>query len=84
MKSSATIAILFSVVATCTAYPSRMTQEFQAQTQWHLQAPSRGCVEVAHTVGGSTFRSYACDGETGEFCTKLSAMGLALRIGNSS
>lgn len=36
-----------------------------ARAQWHLRAPALGCVELAHSLGGSTFRVYACDGLNG-------------------
>ena len=38
----------------------------EVEAQWHLSAPNRGCVEFRHTIGGSQFRTYACDGESGE------------------
>ena len=68
MKGTAIVATLCcSIVTMGMAYPSEMTQDFEAQTQFHLKAPNRGCVEVSHPVGGTVFRSYACDGANGEF-----------------
>ena len=72
MKSASAVAIatmLCYFVATGMAMPSRkvaVSEELEAETQWHLQAPTRGCVEVSHSVGGTVFRSYACDGANGE------------------
>ena len=70
MKGTAIVASLCCIMAVGLAYPRPpaylMTEEFEAQTQWHLSAPSQGCVEVSHSVGGATFRTYACDGANGE------------------
>ena len=69
MKSAAIAVILCYLMAMGMALPSKVaiTEEFEAQAQWHLQAPSQGCVEVSYSAGGTTFRSYACDGASGEF-----------------
>ena len=72
MKSAAIAAILCYTVAMGMALPSEVAQsveseEFEVQAQWHLRAPVRGCVQVLHIVGGSYFRTYACDGADGEF-----------------
>ena len=69
MKSTATAAILCYILAMGMALPSKVAVStgLEAETQWHLRAPSQGCVEVSHSVGGSVFRSYACDGADGEF-----------------
>ena len=54
MKSATIVATLcYSIVTMGMAYPSEMTQDFEAQTQWHLRAPSHGCIEVSHSVGGT-------------------------------
>ena len=73
MMKTIVAAILCYIVAMGTALPSNYaalseseeTQEVQAQ--WHVKAPVRGCVEVSHQVGGSYYRTYACDGTNGEF-----------------
>lgn len=64
MKSATIAAMLCYIMAMGMALPSNVavSAERKVETQWHLQAPSRGCVEVAHSVGGSVYRSYACDG----------------------
>ena len=72
MKSAVTAAIMLCyTMAMGMALPSKVavSKERKADTQWHLQASSQGCtcVEVKHTVGGSVYRSYACDGANGEF-----------------
>ena len=69
MKSVAVAAMLCYIMAMGMALPSKVavSEERTAETQWHLQAPSHGCVEVAHSVGGTVFRSYACDDVNGEF-----------------
>ena len=71
MKSAAIATILCYTVAMGMALPSKVahseSEEFEVQAQWHLRAPVRGCVEVLHIVGGSYFRTYACDGADGEF-----------------
>ena len=70
MKGITVVASLCCIVALGMANPRPpaylMTEEFEAQAQWHLQAPSQGCVEVSHSVGGTVFRTYACDGANGE------------------
>ena len=79
MKSAAIAAILCYIVAMGMALPSQVavseSEEFEAQAQWHLLAPKLGCVQVLHYVGGSYFRTYACDSAKGEFlanCTTKS------------
>ena len=71
MKSAAIAAILCYIMAMGMALPSQVarseSEEFEVQAQWHLRAPVRGCVEVLHIVGGSYFRTYACDSNQGEF-----------------
>jgi hypothetical protein len=72
MTSTAAIAtMLCYIMAMGMALPSEVAVsedvDLKAETQWHLRAPVRGCVEVFHYVGGSYFRIYACDGDSGEF-----------------
>jgi hypothetical protein len=69
MASTAIATMLCYIMVMGMALPSEVavSEDLKAETQWHLQAPSRGCVEVSHTVGGIVFRSYACDGASGEF-----------------
>ena len=59
MKCIAIASLLSCIAAVCIASPT-------ATAQWHYRAPDRGCVEVSHSVGGSAFRTYACDGASGE------------------
>ena len=71
MTSAALIVtMLCYIMAMGMALPSKVavSKDLKAESQWHLQAPNHGCVEVSHFVGGSTFRSYACDGAKGMFC----------------
>lgn len=72
MKGTLIVASLCCIVAAMgmanprPPQPYKMTEDLEAEAQWHLQAPSQGCVEVSYTVGGSVFRSYACDATNGE------------------
>ena len=70
MTSAAALIVttLCYIMAMGMALPSKVaiSEDLKAESQWHLQAPSHGCVEVSHYVGGSTFRSYACDDPNGE------------------
>ena len=69
--TSAVISIMLCyIMAMGMALPSKVavSEDLKAESQWHLQAPSHGCVEISHSVGGTVFRSYACDGANGEFC----------------
>ena len=72
MTSAALIVIMLCyIMAMGMALPSKVavSEDLKAESQWrHLQAPSHGCVEISHSVGGTVFRSYACDDPKGEFC----------------
>jgi hypothetical protein len=69
--SAAAIAIMLCyIMAMGMALPSELavSEDLKAETQWHLRAPVKGCVEVSHYVRGSYFRIYACDDDdNGEF-----------------
>ena len=59
-----TVASMLSCIfAAGMAYPGGRMQEYEAETQWHLRAPKRGCIEVSYSFGGNVHRSYACDHE---------------------
>ena len=69
MKRTAVAAILCYAMTMSMAFPSSkltVSEDLEARIQWHLRAPSHGCVEVSHSVGGSVFRAYACDSTKGE------------------
>ena len=68
MTSAAIAIMLCYIMAMGMALPSKVavSKDLQAESQWHLRAPSRGCVEIYHAVGGNIFRSYACDDDEGE------------------
>ena len=59
--TSAVISIMLCyIMAMGMALPSKVaiSEDLKAESQWHLQAPSHGCVEISHSVGGNVFRSY--------------------------
>ena len=73
MKSTAIVAILCPIIAMGMALsPSQVARsESEVLAQWHLRAPARGCVQVVHYVGGSYFRTYACDDNDSEFLATI-------------
>lgn len=66
MKIIIGAAILYCLLAVCSAQ--------DAEAQWHLRAPVRGCVQVIYRIGGSTFLAYACDGVQSEIYYTYVAM----------
>ena len=68
MMTAVIATMLCYIMAMGMALPSKVavSEDLKAEIQWHLRAPELGCVEISHRVGGSTFRSYACDDPKGE------------------
>ena len=68
MTSAAIATMLCYIMAMGMALPSEVavSEDLNAETQWHLRAPALGCVQILHYAGGSYFRSYACDNPNGE------------------
>ena len=68
MKMIITVAVLCSLLAVSAAGPIAAQNSLDADAQWSLQAPVRGCIEFTHTIAENliTLRTYACDGVSGK------------------
>ena len=60
MKYSAILSVLLSIIAVS------MAAEPSAEVMSSYTAPHRGCIEARYYLGGSYYRTYACDGPKGK------------------